>query len=137
MSASGPECVGEGQIAELVEDDEVAADELVCSAALASGTEFGIEVVDRARNLRAPRFVSGHAAIPALRASNRCRISVSIPASATSGSTAEAEGARPTMRKPLFAAGVRARAGRRVGGSAMMSPSRVRGRSSSIMVSAW
>ena len=68
MSASGPECVGEGQIAELVEDDEVAADELVCSAALASGTEFGIEVVDRARNLRAPRFVSGHAAIPALRA---------------------------------------------------------------------
>ena len=30
-----PACLGEGQVAEFVEDDEVAADELVCGTALA------------------------------------------------------------------------------------------------------
>ncbi len=39
--------LGEGQVAEFVEDDEVASDELVCGAALAPGTEFGLEVVDQ------------------------------------------------------------------------------------------
>ena len=67
----------------------------------------------------------------AARQQPRYRISDSIPAAATSVFTAEAEGARPIMRKPLFAAGVRAWCGRRVGGSAMTSPPRVRGRSSS------
>ena len=71
------------------------------------------------------------AAIRALRARNCCRISDSIPASATSVFTAEAAGARPTIRKPLFTAGVRALSGRRVRGSAMTSPPGVRGRSSS------
>ena len=42
-----PAGLGEGQVAELVEDDEVAADELVCGAALAPGAEFGLEVVDQ------------------------------------------------------------------------------------------
>ena len=42
-----PAGLGEGQVAELVEDDEVAADELVCSAALASGADLGLEVVDQ------------------------------------------------------------------------------------------
>ena len=39
--------LGEGQVAELVEDDEVAADELLCGAALAPGAELGLEVVDQ------------------------------------------------------------------------------------------
>ena len=34
-----PAGLSEGQVAEFVEDDEVAADELVCGAALASGAE--------------------------------------------------------------------------------------------------
>ena len=38
---------GEGQVAEFVEDDEVASDELVCDASLATGAEFGLEVVDQ------------------------------------------------------------------------------------------
>ena len=42
-----PAGLGEGQIAEFVEDDEVASNELVRGAALASGTEFGLEVVDQ------------------------------------------------------------------------------------------
>ena len=67
----------------------------------------------------------------AARQQPRYRISDSIPVAATSVFTAEAEGASAIMRKPLFAAGVRARCGRRVGGSAMASPPRVRGRSSS------
>ena len=41
-----PAGLGEGQIAKFVGDDEVASDELVCGAALASGTEFGLEMVD-------------------------------------------------------------------------------------------
>ena len=39
--------LGEGQVAEFVEDDEVASDELVRGTALASGAEFGLEVVDQ------------------------------------------------------------------------------------------
>ena len=42
-----PAGLGEGQVAEFVEDDEVAAGELLCGAALASGAEFGLEVVDQ------------------------------------------------------------------------------------------
>ena len=42
-----PAGLSEGQVAEFVEDDEVASDELVCGAALAPGTEFGLEVVDQ------------------------------------------------------------------------------------------
>ena len=41
--AAGP---GEGQVAEFVEDDEVASDEWVRGTALACGAEFGLEVVD-------------------------------------------------------------------------------------------
>ncbi len=44
----------EGQVAELVEDDEVAADELLCGATLASGAEFGLKVVDQVDNVVAP-----------------------------------------------------------------------------------
>ena len=47
MEEQLPAGLGEGQVAELVEDDEVAADELVCGAALAPGAEFGLEVVDQ------------------------------------------------------------------------------------------
>ena len=89
------------------------------------------QFVDPSTQLAGPWFVSGHAAIRALRARNRCRISDSITAFATSVFTAEAEGARPTVRKPLFTARVCARSGRRAGGSAMTSPSRLHGRSSS------
>ena len=39
--------LGEGQVAEFVEDDEVASDELVRGTVLASGAEFGLEVVDQ------------------------------------------------------------------------------------------
>ena len=42
-----PAGLGEGRVAEFVEDDEVAADELVRGAALASGAEFGLEMVDQ------------------------------------------------------------------------------------------
>ena len=42
-----PAGLSEGQIAEFVEDDEVAAYELICGAALASGAELGLEVVDQ------------------------------------------------------------------------------------------
>ena len=42
-----PAGLGEGQVAEFVEDDEVAAYELICGAALASGAELGLEVVDQ------------------------------------------------------------------------------------------
>ena len=47
MEEQLPAGLGEGQVAELVEDDEVAADELVCGAALAPGAELGLEVVDQ------------------------------------------------------------------------------------------
>ena len=47
MEQELPAGLGEGQIAKFVEDDEVASDELVCGAALASGTEFGLEMVDQ------------------------------------------------------------------------------------------
>ena len=49
-----PAGLGEGQVAEFVEDDEVAADELVCGAALASGAELGLEVVDQVDDVVAP-----------------------------------------------------------------------------------
>ena len=54
MEEQLPTGLSEGQVAELVEDDEVAADELVCSAALASGAEFGLEVVDQVDDVLAP-----------------------------------------------------------------------------------
>ena len=38
--------LGEGEVAELVEDDEVHAAEVVGDAALAAGTGFGLEPVD-------------------------------------------------------------------------------------------
>ena len=46
--------LSEGQIAKFVEDDEVAPGELVCGAALASGTEFGLEMVDQVDDVVAP-----------------------------------------------------------------------------------
>ena len=49
-----PAGLSEGQVAEFVEDDEVASDELVCGAALAPGTEFGLEVVDQVDDVVAP-----------------------------------------------------------------------------------
>ena len=45
---------GGAQVAEFVENDEVAADELVCGAALASGAELGFEVVDQVDDVVAP-----------------------------------------------------------------------------------
>ena len=42
-----PAGLGEGQVAEFVEDDEVAPGELVRGAALASGADLGLEVVDQ------------------------------------------------------------------------------------------
>ncbi len=47
VEAQLPAGLGEGQVAEFVEDDEVAAYELICGAALASGAELGLEVVDQ------------------------------------------------------------------------------------------
>jgi hypothetical protein len=38
--------LGEGQVAELVEDDEVHAAEVIGDAALAAGAGFGLELVD-------------------------------------------------------------------------------------------
>ena len=43
-----------GQVAELVEDDEVAAAELVCGAALASGADLGLKVVGQVADVVAP-----------------------------------------------------------------------------------
>ena len=54
MEEQLPAGLGEGQVAELVEDDEVAADELVCGAALAPGAELGLEVVDQVDDVVAP-----------------------------------------------------------------------------------
>ena len=56
-----------------------------------------------------PCFVSRPSATPALRARNLCRVSLSMPASAASVFTAEAEGASPSMRQPFFPASTRAR----------------------------
>ena len=39
--------LGEGQVAELVEDDEVAPGQLIGEPALAAGAGFGLEPVDR------------------------------------------------------------------------------------------
>ena len=44
----------EGQVAEFVEDDEVAADELLCGTPLAPGTKLGLEVVDQVDDVVAP-----------------------------------------------------------------------------------
>ena len=41
-----PAGLGEGQIAEFVEDDEVEAGEIVGDASLASGSAFGLELID-------------------------------------------------------------------------------------------
>ena len=41
-----PAGLGEGQIAEFVEDDEVEAGEIVGDASLASGAAFGLELID-------------------------------------------------------------------------------------------
>ena len=46
--------LGEGQVSEFVEDDEVAADELLCNTALAPGTKLGLEVVDQVDDAVAP-----------------------------------------------------------------------------------
>ena len=54
MEEQLPAGLSEGQVAEFVEDDEVASDELVCGAALAPGTEFGLEVVDQVDDVVAP-----------------------------------------------------------------------------------
>ena len=51
MEEQLPAGLGEGQVAELVEDDEVAADELVCGAALAPGAEFGSRWLTRSTTL--------------------------------------------------------------------------------------
>ena len=50
------------------------------------------------RTSRAPLAVRRPSATPALRARNRCKVSLLIPASAESVFTAEAEGASPIMR---------------------------------------
>ena len=42
-----PAGLGEGQVAEFVEDDEVAPGELVRGAALASGADLGLEEIDQ------------------------------------------------------------------------------------------
>ena len=47
MEEQLPAGLGEGQVAEFVEDDEVAPGELVRGAALASGADLGLEVVDQ------------------------------------------------------------------------------------------
>ena len=47
MEGELPAGLGEGQIAEFVEDDEVAAGELLCDTPLAPGAELGLEVVDQ------------------------------------------------------------------------------------------
>ena len=47
MEEELPAGLGEGQVAELVEDDEVAANELFCDTPLAPGAELGLEVVDQ------------------------------------------------------------------------------------------
>ena len=62
-----------------------------------------------ARISLAPFFVNRPSVTPALRARKRSRVWLSIPASAASVRTAEAEGARPAMRQPFFSASVRAR----------------------------
>jgi hypothetical protein len=43
--------LGEGQIAELVEDDEVEAGEMIGDAALAAGAGLGLELVDEINNV--------------------------------------------------------------------------------------
>ena len=47
MEEQLPAGLCEGQVAELVEDDEVASDELVCDAPLASVADLGLEMVDQ------------------------------------------------------------------------------------------
>ncbi len=47
MEEQLPAGLGEGQVSEFVEDDEVAPGELVGGAALASGAEFGLEEIDQ------------------------------------------------------------------------------------------
>ena len=62
----------------------------------------------------APFLVSRPSATPLLRARNRCKVSDSMPDSAVSVRTAEADGASPTMRQPFFSASARARSSIRV-----------------------
>ena len=54
MEEELPAGLCEGQVTEFVEDDEVAPGELVGGAALASGAEFGLEVVDQVDDVVAP-----------------------------------------------------------------------------------
>ena len=61
------------------------------------------------RNAFAPFFVSRPSATPAFRARNRCSVSLSMPASAASVLTAEADGASPIIVYPFFSASARAR----------------------------
>ena len=46
MEQQLPAGLGEGQIAEFIEDDEVEAGEIVGDASLASGSAFGLELID-------------------------------------------------------------------------------------------
>ena len=62
-----------------------------------------------ARMVFAPLPVRRPSAIPAFRARNRCSVSLSMPASAASVLTAEADGASPISRYPFFSASARAR----------------------------
>ena len=77
-----PAGLGEGQVAELVEDDEVAPGELVGGAALASGAEFGLEEIDQVDGVveaaaRAARRASSSE--PARNATDRRRTPCSTP----------------------------------------------------------
>ena len=70
-----PAGLGEGQVAEFVEDDEVAAYELICGAALASGASWP-SAVNRRRSRPGPqprsRMTWGRRARRSLRAGPRC-----------------------------------------------------------------
>jgi len=46
MEQQLPTGLGEGQIAEFVEDDDVEAGEIVGDSSLASGSTFGLELID-------------------------------------------------------------------------------------------
>ena len=53
--------LGEGQVAELVEDDEVAPGQLIGEPALAAGAGFGLEPVDQVDDVEeaAPGAIAG------------------------------------------------------------------------------
>ncbi len=61
--------LGEGQVAELVEDDEVEAGEVIGDAALAAGTCLGFELVDEVDDVE--EATAGAAADAGARDGNR------------------------------------------------------------------